>query len=51
VVLSIRGTTEQERAEAKAQDVPAPRHGDTFQKKDRIPFDPHTVFDRISKRA
>jgi hypothetical protein len=50
-VLSIRGTTEQERAEAKAQDVPAPRHGGTFQKEGRIPFDPHTDFDRISERA
>jgi hypothetical protein len=36
---------------AKAQDVPASRHGGTFQKEGRIPFDPHTDFDRISERA
>jgi hypothetical protein len=30
---------------------PGPRHGGTFQKALRIPFDPHTDFDRISERA
>src|SRR5919107_1148077 len=36
---------------AKAQDVPAPRLGGTLRREGRIPFDPHTDFDRISERA
>src|SRR5215217_5029436 len=41
----------QEARPSKAQDVPAPPLGGTLQRKGRIPFDPHTDFDRISERA
>src|SRR5215204_7637360 len=41
----------EELVRAKAQDVPAPPLGGTLQKEGRIPFDPHTDFDRISERA
>jgi hypothetical protein len=41
----------EELVRAKAQDVPAPPLGGTLQRKGRIPFDPHTDFDRISERA
>jgi hypothetical protein len=49
-VLSIRGTAEQE-SRSEGAGRPGPRHGGTFQKEGRIPFDPHTDFDRISERA
>jgi hypothetical protein len=41
----------EELVRAKGQDVPAPPLGGTLQRKGRIPFDPHTDFDRISERA
>jgi hypothetical protein len=36
---------------ATAQDDPSPHLGGTVQREGRIPFDPHTDFDRISERA
>ena len=36
---------------SKAQDGLSPRLGGTVEKEGRIPFDPHTDFDRISERA
>ena len=36
---------------SKAQDDPSPRLGGTVEKEGRIPFDPHTHFDRINERA
>ena len=36
---------------SKAQDGRSPRPGGTVKKEGRIPFDPHTHFDRINERA
>jgi hypothetical protein len=41
----------EELVRATAQDDLPPRLGGTVQREGRIPFDPHTDFDRISERA